>query len=123
MSPARARPQRHRMARLIVATALSASLTVGPVSVARADNCSPGDFGAAQGCAPPAAATGGDKAESWPPTSVDWPPEPDSDTDAAGQQGAAPPPIVMPAGAAPVKPASPAREPTSASAPIVTPGS
>ncbi|WP_081347555.1 hypothetical protein [Mycobacteroides chelonae] len=122
MSPTHARPQRHRMARLIIATTLCASLIVGPASVARADNCSPGDFGAAQGCAPPAAATGGDKAESWPPTSVDWPPEPDSDTDSAGQQGAAPPPIVMPAGAAPVKPASPAREPASAPAPIVSAG-
>ncbi|BAX95942.1 hypothetical protein MSTE_00601 [Mycobacteroides stephanolepidis] len=122
MSPARARAQRHRMARLIIAATLCTSLTVGPASVARADNCSPGDFGAAQGCAPPAAVTGGDKTESWPPTSVDWPPEPDSDTDAAGQ-GAAPPPIVMPAGTAPVKPAPPGREPTTTSAPIVSPGS
>ncbi|OHT81157.1 hypothetical protein [Mycobacteroides saopaulense] len=122
MSTASTRQERRRVARLIAATAVCASLIACPPSVARADNCSPGDFGAAQGCAPPAAATGGDKAESWPPTNVDWPPEPDSDTEAADQQDTTPTPIVMPDGAAAVKPATPTRKPATASAPIVTPG-
>ncbi|WP_157680243.1 hypothetical protein [Mycobacterium dioxanotrophicus] len=66
---------------------------------ASADNCTgAGDFGAAAGCAAPGDGSG--KTESWPPTSVDWPPDFSSDSEAGAKdtdQGAATP-IVLPDG-------------------------
>lgn len=112
------------IAKLIAVAILSALLFAAPASLAQADNCSPGDFGAAQGCAPPAAA-GGDKAESWPPTDVDWPPSADSDADggASSQHDAAAAPIVMPESAGPAKHPPLSEKSTVTTAPIVTPGS
>ncbi|MBA0047902.1 hypothetical protein MLB1_16455 [Mycobacteroides sp. LB1] len=110
--------------RITCAAALSLCLALPPIPAARADNCSPGDFGASAGCAPPAAA-GGDKAESWPPTSVDWPPDADSDADSenSSQRGTARAPIVIPDGAASVTPAHSTEESTTPPAPIVPAGS
>ncbi|MUM24019.1 hypothetical protein FZI91_20245 [Mycobacterium sp. CBMA271] len=117
--------KRHVLARCITAAVVSTIVGTSHAPVARADNCSPGDFGASAGCAPPAAA-GGDRAESWPPTSVDWPPDGDSETDSAisGPHGTASAPIVAPDGAAPVThPPSTAAEPTTSPPPIVLAGS
>ncbi|ORA38542.1 hypothetical protein [Mycobacterium aquaticum] len=73
--------------------------TVINIPVAEADNCTgAGDFGAAAGCAAPGDGSG--KTESWPPTSVDWPPDFSSDSDTAGKGTgqAAATPIVRPTG-------------------------
>ena len=56
-------------------------VAVLPVGVANADCTTAGDFGAGAGCAPPGGSSGSGKAESWPPTSVDWPPQLGSDSD------------------------------------------
>ena len=78
--------------------------------VAYADCTGAGDFGAASGCAAPGSSGGSGNAESWPPTSVDWPPQlgSDSDKDSGGKGGgdAKPTPIVMPSGQKP-PPATP----------------
>jgi hypothetical protein len=68
---------------------------------AGADNCSgAGDFGAAAGCAAPGNGSG--KTESWPPTSVHWPPDFSSDSDNGGKDAnEAAPPIVLPDGQQP----------------------
>jgi hypothetical protein len=92
-----------------------------PAGVADADCTGAGDFGAASGCAPPGASSGGGgKAESWPPTSVDWPPQLDADTgsDSKGGGDAQSTPIVMPDGqkAPPVTHPS-SSDPTSTSTP------
>jgi len=95
--------------------AAAAFLLVGcvavlPVGVANADCTTPGDFGAGAGCAPPDSSSGSGKAESWPPTSVDWPPQLDSDTGSDGKSGgdSQSTPIVMPNGEKPppAKPSS-----------------
>jgi hypothetical protein len=86
-----------------------------PVGVAHADCTSPGDFGAGAGCAPPGSSSGSGNTESWPPTSVDWPPQlkSDSGSDNGGDSGdkggggAKPTPIVMPSGQK-LPPATPA---------------
>ncbi|PXX09835.1 hypothetical protein [Mycolicibacterium moriokaense] len=81
------------------------SLGLFPVGTANADCTTAGDFGAAAGCAPSDNSSGSGKAESWPPTSVDWPPQLDSDSekDSGGKGGgdAKPTPIVMPSGPKP----------------------
>ena len=88
-----------------------------PVSVllaptAAADCTGAGDFGAASGCAAPGGGSGSSATESWPPTSVDWPPQLDSaagdDTSNGKSDKTASPPIVLPAG----QQASPAGGPT-----------
>ena len=97
----------------IAAAALSIAgwVAVLPVGVAYADCTTAGDFGAAAGCAPSDDSSGSGKAESWPPTSVDWPPQLGSDSDKdSGDKGggsAKPTPIVMPDGQKP-PPATPA---------------
>ncbi|MCV7013250.1 hypothetical protein [Mycolicibacterium madagascariense] len=95
------------------AAALSAGvLVLAPVAVvvagpARADCTSAGDFGAGSGCPPPGDTSGGGSGESWPPTSVDWPPSQDSsDSSSSGDKST---PIVLPDGqTAPTRPAHPA---------------
>jgi hypothetical protein len=106
-------------------------VAVFPVGVAYADCTGAGDYGAASGCAPPGSSSGSGNTESWPPTSVDWPPQLGSDSDkASGDKGggdAKPTPIVMPNGQKP-PPAAPASGSDSASTstpttPIVPVGS
>jgi hypothetical protein len=78
---------------------------LGSAAVAAADCTMAGDFGAASGCAPPGGDSGGGGGDSWPPTSVDWPPNADSG-DSGGDSGSgggggkskAATPIVMPEG-------------------------
>ena len=77
-----------------------------PVGIAHADCTTAGDFGAGAGCAPPGDSSGSGKAEGWPPTSVDWPPQLSSDSDSGGKGGgggddASSTPIVMPDGQKP----------------------
>ena len=103
-----------------------------PVGVAYADCTTAGDFGAGSGCAPPS--TDSDKTESWPPTSVDWPPQLGSDTGTGGgnkSDGTAKPtPIVMPSGrerspatatTTPIVPVGAAPVVTTTTTPIVAP--
>ena len=100
----------------IAAAALSLVgwVAVLPAGVAHAGCTSPGDFGAGAGCPPPGSSSGSGNTESWPPTSVDWPPQlnPDSGSDSGGDSGAnggggaKPTPIVMPSGQKP-PPATP----------------
>ncbi|WP_234802614.1 hypothetical protein [Mycobacteroides salmoniphilum] len=113
-----------RMKRRVLTVLAWACVAMSQAPITHADNCSPGDFGAAAGCAPPAAAAGGDKAESWPPTSVDWPPDADSDADSEqwSQRATASAPIVAPRGAPPVTPAPSTGQTTTAPTPIVIPG-
>ena len=79
-----------------------------PVGIANADCTTPGDFGAGAGCPPPS--SGSDNTESWPPTSVDWPPQlkSNSDSDNGGNGGGdtKATPIVMPSGQKPPPPTS-----------------
>jgi hypothetical protein len=85
----------------IAAAALSLiGSAVLPVGIAAADCTGAGDFGAGSGCAPPGDSSGSGKAESWPPTAVDWPPQLDSDagSDDKGGGGTRSTPIVMPDG-------------------------
>jgi hypothetical protein len=101
-----------RPLRTLVAVALVSSwaavLPVGlSVGTAQADCTGAGDFGAASGCAPPGGSSGGG-GDSWPPTSVDWPPNADSGDDSgggsdsggggAGGKAKVAAPIVLPAG-------------------------
>lgn len=82
---------------LMAVTLVAAALANLPA--ANADNCTgAGDFGAAAGCAAPGNGSG--KTESWPPTSVDWPPDFSSETDTGGKDTgqAATTPIVLPPG-------------------------
>lgn len=72
---------------------------------AAADCSGAGDFGAASGCAAPGGGSGSSATESWPPTSVDWPPQLDSAIgDDNGKSSddksdkTTSPPIVFPAG-------------------------
>jgi hypothetical protein len=67
------------------------------MSVAVADCTGAGDVGAGSGCPPPGDSSGSGNAESWPPTSVDWPPQLDSDT-GSDDKGGSSTPIVMPDG-------------------------
>jgi hypothetical protein len=117
----------------VAAAALSIAgwVAVFPVGTANADCTTAGDFGAAAGCAPSGDSSGSGKTESWPPTSVDWPPQlaSDSDKDSGDKGGgdAKPTPIVMPNGQNP-PPATPASGSDSTSAstsptPIVPVGS
>lgn len=84
-------------------------VAVVPVGVAYADCTTAGDYGAGAGCAPPGSSDGSNKTESWPPTSVDWPPQLNADTGSDnggggggnGDKGAKPTPIVMPSGQTP----------------------
>jgi hypothetical protein len=89
------------------AFALAGCFAVLPVGIAAADCTTAGDFGAGAGCAPPSS-SGSGNAESWPPTSVDWPPQLDSDSgsDSSGNGGGSggngkQTPIVMPSGQKP----------------------
>jgi hypothetical protein len=88
----------------IAAAALSLiGWAVLPVGTANADCTVAGDFGAGAGCPPPGDSSGSGNAESWPPTSVDWPPQLASDagSDDKGGGGAESTPIVMPNGQKP----------------------
>jgi hypothetical protein len=98
---------------------LAGSVILLPVGMAHADCTTAGDFGAGSGCAPPGGSSGSGNAESWPPTSVDWPPKLSSDSgndnggDSGGKGGSGgggggtqPTPIVMPGGQKPA-PATP----------------
>jgi hypothetical protein len=103
-----------RPLRTLVAVALVSSwaalLPAGfSVGTAQADCTVAGDFGAGAGCAPPGGSSGGGGGDSWPPTSVDWPPNADSGDDSgggsdsgggggAGGKAKAATPIVLPAG-------------------------
>ena len=84
------------------------SVTLLPVGIAHADCTTAGDFGAGAGCSPPGGSSGSGKAEGWPPTSVDWPPQlsDDSGSNSGGKGGgggddASSTPIVMPDGQKP----------------------
>jgi len=112
------------------ALAFAASVVLVPLGIANADCTTAGDFGAAAGCAPSDDSSGPGKAESWPPTSVDWPPQLGSDKNGGDKNGgdkgggnAKPTPIVMPDGQKP-PPATPAPTsgaPSATSTPIVAP--
>ena len=85
-----------------MAFSLAGLLDLLPVGVANADCTTAGDFGAGASCPPPGSSSGSGNTESWPPTSVDWPPQLQSDSgsdneDASGGR-AKPTPIVMPNG-------------------------
>jgi hypothetical protein len=101
MSPSRTSARRAVLAALLVA----GWVTALPTGVAAADCTTAGDFGAGAGCAPPGDSSGSGGGESWPPTSVDWPPPQkslsgsDSDDSAGGDKPATP--IVMPEGQKP----------------------
>lgn len=91
------------MKRLLAALSLVGCIAVLPVGVARADCDTPGDFGAGAGCAPPGSDTSGggsSSTESWPPTSVDWPPQIESALGSGDNEKSKTPPIVMPDGMA-----------------------
>ncbi|WP_445165455.1 hypothetical protein ACTXG7_16185 [Mycolicibacterium sp. Dal123E01] len=105
-----------RHGRWLAALSIVAAMAVVPVGVAQADCDTPGDFGAGSGCPPPGSdSSGGGGTESWPPTSVDWPPKFDS-ADSEKSKAA---PIVMPDGmTSPVQAQSSAPAPP----PIVLPG-
>lgn len=109
------------------AVALAASFVLVPLGIANADCTTAGDFGAAAGCAPSDDSSGSGKAESWPPTSVDWPPQLGSDSDKkGGDKGGGdvkPTPIVMPSGQKPppATPASNSGTPSATPTPIVAP--
>lgn len=106
------------------AMTLAASLGGAAAGVAHADCTGAGDFGAASGCEPPGDTSGSDGGDSWPPTSIDWPP-PQANSSGSGNDegGDASVPIVMPDGQTP--PARPAHitdtstVPTPMPAPIV----
>lgn len=68
----------------------------------------------------PAAGTGGDKTESWPPTDVDWPPGAQADSDA--DKKAASMPIVQPKGTSASAPVLTSGDSVIPPSPIVTPG-
>jgi hypothetical protein len=105
---------------------LAGSVALLPVGIAHADCTTAGDFGAGSGCAPPGGSSGSGNTESWPPKSVDWPPQLSSDSGndnggdsggkggsggsggngGGGDGGAQPTPIVMPGGQKPA-PATP----------------
>ncbi|MBB3603767.1 hypothetical protein FHT40_003428 [Mycolicibacterium sp. BK556] len=107
------------MRRLIASLSVIGCLLIAPAGVARADCDTPGDFGAGSGCPPPgsdSSDSGG--TESWPPTSVDWPPKFDSAFSGDNEKSKTPP-IVMPEGMA----AQPATNVPEAPAPIVGAGS
>jgi hypothetical protein len=97
----------------MIAAVMPAAVLLAPP--AAADCTGAGDFGAAAGCAPPGNGSGS-SAQSWPPTSVDWPPQ--LDTTAGGDSTDKTPsaPIVLPAGQ-PAPPARSATAPTGTSAP------
>ena len=72
----------------VAALSLVGWVAVFPVGVAYADCTTAGDFGAGAGCTPPGDSSGAGKTESWPPTSVDWPPQLNSDSGSAnGDKG------------------------------------
>jgi hypothetical protein len=95
------------------AVLVAGSVTLLPVGIADADCTTAGDFGAGAGCSPPGDSSGSGNAESWPPTSVDWPPKLSSDSEngnggegggkggSGGSGGGQPTPIVMPNGQKP----------------------
>jgi hypothetical protein len=97
-------------------------MVVGSSGAANADCTTAGDFGAGAGCSPPGS-SGSGNAESWPPTSVDWPPQLNSDDGKGGggdsgdkkSADATKTPIVVPNGGTP--PSA-----TVSSKPIVLPG-
>jgi len=90
---------------------------------ARADCTGAGDFGAGSGCAPPGG--GSSSAKAWPPTSVDWPPNVESDSGGGSGDGGDAKPIVLPDGQKPSittsRTSAPAT-PTTSSTPIVPVG-
>ncbi|CAN5556647.1 hypothetical protein BH09ACT8_BH09ACT8_47180 [soil metagenome] len=91
-----------------------------PAGLARADCSGAGDFGAASGCPPPGGPPDSSGGDSWPPTSVDWPPGVDSDSGSGGSGGSpskSPAPIVLPVGQV-ASPVSASEKPT----PIVAVG-
>ncbi|RRE01802.1 hypothetical protein D9R13_15530 [Mycobacteroides abscessus subsp. massiliense] len=110
----------HATRRWVAASALSLCLLAAAAPLAQADICGPGDFGASAGCAPPAAGTGGNKTESWPPTDVDWPPGAQADSDA--DKKAASMPIVQPKGTSASAPVLTSGDSVIPPSPIVTPG-
>ena len=85
-----------------VAFSLAAGVALLPVGIAHADCTGAGDFGAGAGCPPPGSSSGSGNTESWPPASVDWPPQLNSDSGSGsaghGDGGVKPTPIVMPDG-------------------------
>src|SRR5262245_7547495 len=88
------------------AFSLAGWIALIPVGIANADCTTAGDFGAGAGCPPPGSSGGGGgNTESWPPTSVDWPPQLKSDfgSDNGGNSGGdtKSTPIVMPSGQKP----------------------
>ena len=89
----------------LVAVAFSLMACLIPIAIASADCSTAGDFGAGAGCAPPGDSSGSGNAESWPPTSVDWPPQLKSNSDSGSDNGkggdAKSTPIVMPSGQKP----------------------
>ena len=102
-----------RTSRIRIAAAafsLAGWVAVLRVGVANANCTTAGDFGAGAGCAPPGDSPGSGKAEGWPPTAVDWPPQLSSDSDSGSDSGgkggggghdASSTPIVMPDGQKP----------------------
>lgn len=99
---------RRRTATLVAVWITLAAVAGVGSAVARADCTGAGEFGAASGCPPPGGSS--DSGDSWPPTSVDWPPGADADEsggsdgasaggETGGHENAKPPtPIVLPLG-------------------------
>ncbi len=84
---------------LAVLSVLGCSVIL-PVGVAQADCDTPGDFGAGSGCPPPGSdSSGGGGTQSWPPTSVDWPPQVESAGGGSNAKSTSSP-IVLPDGEA-----------------------
>lgn len=89
----------------VLVFAPTAVLVAGP---ANADCSGAGDFGAGSGCPPPGdtSGSGGSGGETWPPTSVDWPPSQDSSS--SSDSGDKSTPIVLADGqTAPARPVHP----------------
>jgi hypothetical protein len=120
-TPQRSAGHRCVRRRRVVAAVVSAWLVAGlgivaPSGTANADCTGAGDFGAGSGCPPPGDSSGSGGGDSWPPTSVDWPPSQGSDSGGGGGGSGTDgdtmsAPIVMPDG----QKAPPAKQPDSTS--------
>ncbi|MCV7136076.1 hypothetical protein H7J06_24185 [Mycobacterium hodleri] len=110
-----------RVTRYAAVVLCSAALTMAPAGAAHADCTGAGDFGAGSGCPPPGDSGGSGGGDSWPPTSVDWPPAQSSSSGDSDGGDAHPPatPIVLPFGQAPPPPAHPVTSTTPTPTPIV----
>lgn len=115
-----------RTVAFVAVTLCSALLAVAPAAIAHADCTGAGDFGAGSGCPPPGDSDGSGGGESWPPTSVDWPPSQSASSTSGSSAGgggshAATVPIVMPDGQTAPQAQKPTGDSTGTSASPIVP--